>query len=52
MPEMTRMIQSLEGASTHIQFQVAAIKTTFKTHQKNEELHRSLTEALDENSTA
>ena len=52
MPEMTRMIQSLEGVSTHIQFQVAATKTAFKRHQKNEELHRSLTDALDENSTA
>ena len=51
MPEMTRMIQSLEGVSTHIQFQVAATKTAFKRHQKNE-LHRSLTDTLDENSTA
>ena len=34
MPEMTRMIQSLEGALTHIQFQVAATKTAFKTLEK------------------
>ena len=51
MPDMMRKIQSLEGASTHIQLQVAVTKTAFKTHQKNEELHTALKDALDENST-
>lgn len=51
MPDMMRKIQSLEDASTHIQFQVAVTKTAFKTHQKNEELHTALKDALDENAT-
>lgn len=34
MSDMTRKTQSLEGASTHIQFQVAAT-TAFKAQQKN-----------------
>lgn len=49
MPDVMRKIQSLEDASTHIQFQVAVTKTAFKTHQKNEELHTALKGALDEN---
>lgn len=40
-----------KSAQTHVQCQVAATKPAFKTHQKNEELHRELKDALDENST-
>lgn len=52
MPDITRKIQSLEGTSTHIQFQVAVTQTAFKTHQKNkEQLQTAIKDALGENST-
>lgn len=51
MSDITRKIQSLQGSQHTSQFQVGAIKTVFKTHQKkkNEQLHAALKGALDEN---
>lgn len=35
MTDIIRKIQYIEGALTHIEFQVAATRTAFKTHQKD-----------------
>lgn len=43
MADIARKIQSLQKATEYMQFQVVATKTSFITHQKNEE---QLQEAL------
>lgn len=50
MVNVTRNIHSLKDASKGFQFQVAATKTVFKIHQKNEEQRQTLKSTLNENS--
>lgn len=52
MVNVTRNIHSLLDESKHFKFQVAATKTVFKLHQKNEALQTALKNTSGENSDA